>query len=161
MAAQAATTPSSGLGQSWSTPVVTRVDVSGDDPAQNADKLALIFGGGYDVTQDNVGYNTDDTGNRLFIVDAISGAVLWHAGPTNTTGLGYDSTANFVHPKLANSIPGDMTRHRHDRRRLSLDRMYMADTGGRIWRFDINNGKRGGSPQQQLAVRQQRAPTRS
>jgi len=33
-----------GLGQSWSTPVVTRVDVS--DKTQNADKLALIFAGG-------------------------------------------------------------------------------------------------------------------
>jgi len=133
-----------GLGQSWSTPVVTRVDVSGATPAQNADKLVLIFGGGYDVTQDNVGYNTDDTGNRLFIVDAITGNVLWHAGPTNTTGLGYDSTANFVHPKLANSIPGDI-------RVIDMtgdgfaDRMYMADTGGRIWRFDINNGQPSGS----------------
>jgi type IV pilus assembly protein PilY1 len=131
-----------GLGQTWSTPVVTRVDVSG--ATQNADKLVLIFAGGYDVTQDNVGYNTDDTGNRMFIVDAISGTVLWHAGPSNVTGLGYDSTANFFHPKLANSIPGDI-------RVVDMtgdgfaDRMYMADTGGRIWRFDINNGKVAGT----------------
>lgn len=131
-----------GLGQSWSTPVVTRVDVSG--ATQNADKLVLIFAGGYDVTQDNVGYNTDDVGNRLFMVDAISGTVLWHAGPTNTTGLGYDSTANFFHPKLTTSIPGDI-------RVIDMtgdgfaDRMYMADTGGRIWRFDINNGKTAGT----------------
>lgn len=128
-----------GLGQSWSTPVVTRVLV-GTGTGQNADRLVIIFGGGYDVTQDNVGYNTDDTGNRIFIVDAINGDVLWHAGPTNTTGLGYDSTANFVHPKLANAIPADI-------RVIDMsgdgfaDRMYTADTGGRIWRFDINNGK--------------------
>jgi type IV pilus assembly protein PilY1 len=95
-----------GLGQSWSTPVVTRVNVT--DKTQNADKLVLIFGGGYDVTQDNVGYNTDDVGNRIFMVDAINGNVLWHAGPTNVTGLGYDSTANFTHPKMANSIPADI-----------------------------------------------------
>lgn len=131
-----------GLGQSWSTPVVTRVNVSG--ATQNADKLVAIFGGGYDVSQDNVGYNTDDVGNRLFIVDAISGAVLWHAGPTNTTGLGYDSTANFFHPKLANSIPADI-------RVIDMsgdgfaDRMYTADTGGRVWRFDINNGRTAGT----------------
>jgi type IV pilus assembly protein PilY1 len=131
-----------GLGQSWSTPVVTRVNVSG--ATQNADKLVAIFGGGYDITQDNVGYNTDDTGNRLFIVDAISGNVLWHAGPTNVTGLGYDATANFTHPKLANSIPADI-------RVIDMsgdgfaDRMYTADTGGRIWRFDINNGKVAGT----------------
>jgi type IV pilus assembly protein PilY1 len=131
-----------GLGQSWSTPVVTRVDVSG--ATQNADKLVLIFAGGYDVTQDNVGYNTDDVGNRIFIVDAISGTVLWHAGPSSVSGLGHDSTANFFHPKLTNSIPGDI-------RVVDMtgdgfaDRMYMADTGGRIWRFDINNGKVAGT----------------
>lgn len=131
-----------GLGQSWSTPVVTRVNVSG--ATQNADKLVIIFGGGYDITQDNVGYNTDDTGNRLFMVDAINGTVLWHAGPTNTTGLGYDSTANFFHPKLASSIPADI-------RVIDVsgdgfaDRMYTADTGGRIWRFDINNGRTAGT----------------
>lgn len=131
-----------GLGQSWSTPVVTRVNVS--DKTQNADKLVIIFGGGYDVTQDNVGYNTDDVGNRLFMVDAINGTVLWHAGPTNTAGLGYDSTANFTHPKLANSIPADI-------RVIDMsgdgfaDRMYASDTGGRIWRFDIFNGRGSGT----------------
>jgi type IV pilus assembly protein PilY1 len=131
-----------GLGQSWSTPIVTRVDVNG--ATQNADKLVLIFAGGYDITQDNVGYNTDDVGNRIFMVDAISGTVLWHAGPSNVTGLGYDSTANFFHPKLTTAIPGDI-------RVIDMtgdgfaDRMYMADTGGRIWRFDINNGKSAGT----------------
>jgi type IV pilus assembly protein PilY1 len=131
-----------GLGQSWSTPVVTRVNVSG--ATQNADKLVLIFGGGYDPTQDNVGYNTDDVGNRLFIVDATLGTVLWRAGPTNATGLGHDSGANFFHPKLANSIPADI-------RVIDMtgdgfaDRMYAADTGGRVWRFDINNGQVAGT----------------
>ena len=104
----------------------------------------LVFGGGYDIAQDNVGYDTDDTGNRLFMVDAINGNVLWHAGPTNTTGLGHDSTANFFHPKLTTSIPADI-------RVIDMtgdgfaDRMYTADTGGRVWRFDINNGKSAGT----------------
>jgi type IV pilus assembly protein PilY1 len=131
-----------GLGQSWSTPVVTRVDVSG--ATQNADKLVLIFGGGYDPTQDNVGYNTDDVGNRLFIVDAINGTVLWRAGPTNTAGLGYDSGANFFHPQLKNSIPADIRVIDMTGDGLA-DRMYTADTGGRIWRFDIDNGKPAGA----------------
>lgn len=135
-----------GLGQTWSTPVVTRVNVSG--ATQNPDKLVVIFGGGYDVTQDNVAYNTDDRGNRLFIVDAISGNVLWHAGPTNVVGLGYDSTANFTHPKLKNSIPADI-------RVVDMsgdgfaDRMYASDTGGRIWRFDIHNGNPAGTASSQ------------
>ena len=78
------------------------------------------------------------------MVDAINGNVLWHAGPTNTTGLGHDSTANFFHPKLTTSIPADI-------RVIDMtgdgfaDRMYTADTGGRVWRFDINNGKSAGT----------------
>jgi type IV pilus assembly protein PilY1 len=124
-----------GLGQTWSTPVVTRVNVSG--VTQNTEKLVLIFGGGYDATQDNLLYNTDNVGNRLFIVDAISGTMLWHAGPS--AGFGYDSTANLKLAKLNNSIPAeirvlDMTNDGF------ADRMYAADTGGRVWRFDINNG---------------------
>ena len=125
-----------GLGESWSTPVVTRVNVSGS--TQNSDKLVAIFGGGYDNSQDNVGFHSDALGNRMFMVDAISGAVLWHAGPA-TGSPGFDSTAEFQHAKMTNSIPADI-------RVIDMtsdgfaDRMYAADTGGRVWRFDIING---------------------
>lgn len=131
-----------GLGQTWSTPVVTRINVAGT--TQNADKLVLVFGGGYDPTQDDISYNTDNTGNRLFIVDAISGNVLWHAGPTNVAGLGFDSTANFTHALMTNSFAADV-------RVIDItgdgfaDRMYAADTGGRVWRFDIFNGNAAGT----------------
>jgi type IV pilus assembly protein PilY1 len=124
-----------GLGQTWSTPTFARVNITG--ATQNSLKLVAIFGGGYDVTQDNVPYNTDDTGNRVFMVDAVSGAMLWHAGPA--AGFGYDATANLQLLKMNNSIPADI-------RVIDLDgdgfadRMYAADTGARIWRFDIING---------------------
>lgn len=126
-----------GLGQSWSTPVITKVLV-GTGSGQNSDRLVAIFGGGYDPTQDAIPYNTDDVGNRLFMVDAVTGNLLWHAGPSS--GFGYDSTANFKHAKLNNSIPADV-------RVIDItsdgyaDRMYAADTGGRVWRFDIINGE--------------------
>lgn len=128
-----------GGGETWSTPIITRVDLSHiTGVTQNSEKLVMIVGGGYDPTQDGVPYNTDSTGNRIFMIDAITGDLLWHAGPTNVTGLGYDNTANFTHAKLTHSIPADV-------RVLDLtndgfaDRMYAADTGGRVWRFDINN----------------------
>jgi type IV pilus assembly protein PilY1 len=128
-----------GGGETWSTPIITRVDLSHiTGVTQNSEKLVMIVGGGYDPTQDGVPYNTDSTGNRIFMLDAITGDLLWHAGPTNVTGLGYDSTANFTNAKLTHSIPADI-------RVLDLtndgyaDRMYAADTGGRVWRFDINN----------------------
>jgi type IV pilus assembly protein PilY1 len=124
----------SGLGQSWSTPVITKVLV-GSGSSQNADRLVMIVGGGYDPTQDAVPYNTDDTGNSLFMLDAISGDVLWR---------GSSSGADFNDSRMNNSIPADV-------RVLDMtndgfaDRMYVADTGGRIWRFDIYNAQSGSS----------------
>ena len=126
-----------GLAQTWSTPIITRVNVASS--GQDSSKLVMIVGGGYDVTQDNVPYNVDNIGNRIFMVDAITGDLLWHAGPTNVSGLGYDSTANFTHAKLTHSIPADI-------RVVDMtndgfaDRMYAVDTGGQVWRFDIYNG---------------------
>jgi type IV pilus assembly protein PilY1 len=65
-------------------------------------------------------------------VNALTGAVIWRAGP--------DSGANLQLTDMKHSIPGDV-------RVIDLtgdglaDRMYAADLGGRIWRFDIFNGR--------------------
>ncbi len=131
-----------GLGQSWSTPVITKINIGSS--SQDASKLVMVVGGGYDQSQDSIPFNVDNIGNRIFFIDAITGNVLWHAGPTNVTGLGYDATANFTSAKLTHSVPADI-------RVLDLtndgfaDRMYMADTGGQIWRFDIRNGNVAGT----------------
>jgi type IV pilus assembly protein PilY1 len=65
------------LGQTWSTPAITRVDING--ASQNSQKLVLIFAGGYDDTQDGYTYKTDSVGNSIFMVDAVTGALLWRA----------------------------------------------------------------------------------
>lgn len=122
-----------GLGQTWSTPVPTKVNVSG--AAQNADKLALIFGGGYDTSQDNLGISTDGIGNAIYMVDSVSGNLLW-------SGRKSGGTKNFNAPGKAMdySIPAEM-------KVLDLnsdgfaDRMYGSDMGGQVWRFDIFNGQ--------------------
>lgn len=121
------------VGQSWSTPAVARVAVAG--VAQNSLNLVLIFGGGYDETQDNdqgaTLYNTDALGNRVFMVDALDGNLLWFAG-----GPGGTETPDLVLDRMNNSIPSAV-------RVLDLDgngfadRMYVGDTGARLWRFDI------------------------
>ncbi len=119
-------------GQSWSTPAVARVNVSG--ATQNALQQVLVFGGGYDTVQDNGPYATDTSGNQIFMVDAVSGNRLWYAGPST------DASANLRHASMTHSIPGDV-------RIFDLtgdgfaDRMYAADMGGRVWRFDISNGQ--------------------
>jgi len=118
-------------GQSWSTPVVTRVNIAG--ATQNTQQYVLVFGGGYDTVQENGPYAVDTIGNQLFMVDALSGNLLWYAAHSSDTG------ADLRHASMTHSIPGDV-------RVLDLsgdgyaERMYAADMGGRVWRFDINNG---------------------
>lgn len=120
-----------GLGQSWSTPSIGKIRLNG------VEKTVAVIGGGYDPTQDNVAYNTDDVGNRIFIVDLFTGDLLWSAGPTS-------SSATFRHAKMVHSIPSEV-------RAIDLnadgylDRMYVGDMGARLWRFDINNNNTGAS----------------
>lgn len=128
-----------GVGQTWSTPAFARVAVG--NATQNADKLVLIFGGGYDTTQDNnLGttlYNTDTLGNRIYMVDALSGNLLWYAGGpggTDTPNLGPSDGAALS--RMNNSIPAGIRVIDLDGDTFA-DRMYAADTGGRVWRFDI------------------------
>lgn len=128
-----------GLAQTWSTPVVTNVNIGGTV------RLVAIFAGGYDPSQDNLAYNTDDIGNRIYMLDAATGAPLWRAGPDTDgsaqlkipTSLGAERSMN-------NSIPADVRVIDLDGDQLA-DRMYASDTGGRVWRFDIHNGQSAGS----------------
>jgi type IV pilus assembly protein PilY1 len=113
-------------GQSWSVPQPAKVRVN------STLTDVLIFGGGYDTGQDRVDYAEDDQGRGIYMVNAVTGAVIWRAGP--------DSGANLRLTEMKHSIPGDV-------RVIDLtgdglaDRMYAADLGGRIWRFDIFNGR--------------------
>ncbi|MBA3564137.1 MAG: hypothetical protein H0W33_09055 [Gammaproteobacteria bacterium] len=122
-----------GLGQTWSTPLATRVDVSGAAYTNNDEQFVLIFGGGYDTSQDNEDYSADSLGNGIYMVDAVSGALLWRAG-------GPGSGADMIVNEMENAIPGDV-------RVIDLnqdgfaDRMYAADMGGRVFRFDVFNGQ--------------------
>ena len=65
------------MGQSWSKPIVTNVDVGGTKT------LALVIGGGYDTTQDSATTYTADSRRPccVYVVDAETGAKLWSAGP--------------------------------------------------------------------------------
>ena len=129
---EAGATLLTGAGQSWSTPTVARVNISG--ATQNTLQQVLVFGGGYDAVQDNGAYAVDAAGNEIFMVDAVSGSVLWYAGPST------DASADTRLASMTHGIPADV-------RIFDLtgdgfaDRMYAADMGGRVWRFDIHNGQ--------------------
>jgi type IV pilus assembly protein PilY1 len=123
-----------GVGQTWSSPTITRMNIDRTWSADNPERLVAVFGGGYDPSHDSKTAYADDTvGNRIYIVDAITGHLIWHAGPTTDAG------AQLQLSRMTSAIPGDV-------RSFDLtsdgfdDRMYAADLGGRIWRFDIATG---------------------
>ena len=122
-----------GIGETWSTPTVARVRVQG--ATQNGERFVLIFGGGYDGAQENYEYTTDSSGNRLFMVDAQTGALLWFAG-----GPGAAGTPDLPLPAMTHSIPGRVIALDTDGDQFA-DRLYAGDMGGRVWRFDIWNGR--------------------
>jgi type IV pilus assembly protein PilY1 len=129
------TTGFSKLGKTWSVPQLGRIKV-GDGSGQNAQRFVLIFGGGYDPQNDlsptTFSYLEDGIGNALYIVDAVSGNLLWSA---SKTGAGY----NYTNAKMTHSFPANLTVMDTDQD-LYLDRVYAADMDGKVWRFDITNG---------------------
>lgn len=113
------------LGQTWSKPVVRSMMIGG------VIKKVLIFGAGYDTAQDTVTVRTADAiGRGIFIVNAITGERLWHAGPSNT--------ADLILADMQYSVPSDISAVDTNGDGL-MDRIYVGDMGGQIWRFDINN----------------------
>lgn len=115
------------LGQTWSTPQLSNVMV-GDRKT-----MALIFGGGYDTDQDNeektATRTADDIGRAIFIVDAETGEKIWSAGPDSSHDLTLDG--------MSNSIPSDVRIIDLDGNGL-VDRLYVGDMGGRVWRIDLD-----------------------
>jgi type IV pilus assembly protein PilY1 len=118
-----------GLGQAWSTPKIARVNIGG--ATQNSQRLVLVIGGGYDAMEDNgVFYAADTVGNHVYMVDAISGNLLWSAGATS---------GNFVNANMTHAIPSPVTVLDVDGDGYA-DRMYVGDMAAQVWRFDITNG---------------------
>ncbi len=95
---------------------------------------AVMFAGGYDLNKDirgAVGTN-DSEGNAIYVVDAETGQLIWKArGPVNGGGGNV-----FEHPQLLDSIPSTLSVADTDGDGLT-DRMYVGDTGGNVWRADI------------------------
>ena len=140
------------LGLTFSQPQAARLRIDGQD------RIVLIFGGGYDggrnaantrlnkdaeAASDNV-LGTDDTaGNALFIIDAESGALLWKAtrGALDVSAPYTAAERRFRHPLLQDSIAADVELADLDGDGY-VDRLYVGDTGGRLWRADFSGDDR-------------------
>ena len=118
-------------GQSWSKPVLTRVDMQHND--LNDLKAVLVVGEGYDTVHDTAAFPAvaDNVGAGIAMLDVETGQRLWRAGRDN---------ADLTLSTLTRAIPSQV-------RVIDIsgdgfaDRMYAVDVGGQVFRFDIYRDK--------------------
>ncbi|MCX8117006.1 MAG: PilC/PilY family type IV pilus protein [Desulfobacterota bacterium] len=109
------------LGQTWSTPVLKPV-AHGDGK-----KVVAFVAGGYDPCNDpNMSCGSgDQKGNAIYAIDISNGQLLWQFSKTNDSRMVYSIPSDIS----AIDINGDG----------KIDRLYVGDMGGQLWRFDIGN----------------------
>ena len=119
------------FGQSWSKPVVARVDMVHSD--LNDQKAVVIIGEGYDTVHDTAAFpnNADNAGAGISMLDLMTGERLWRAGRTD---------ADLELEEMTRSIPSEIRVVDFSGDGF-VDRMYAVDVGGQVWRFDVFRGK--------------------
>lgn len=129
------------LGQTWSQPQRVRVryscptsgtNVCNDNNPNTDDtksRPVLMFAGGYDPHQDTaIPAGPDTMGNAIYMVDPLTGSLIWWASS--------NSSATYVLPQMLYSIPSDLRLVDTDGDG-AVDRVYVGDTGGQLWRIDL------------------------
>ncbi len=121
------------LGQTWSEPKVRKIRASANP--------VLIFGAGYDAAVEDLDPiptgTTNSIGRGIFVVDGLTGNVLWQAGPvapaTRSPGEVFQAVSAMTF-----AIPSDVSILDRNSDGYA-DRLYVGDTGGNVWRADIND----------------------
>jgi type IV pilus assembly protein PilY1 len=127
------------LGQTWAEAKVAKI-------AGHANNV-LILSAGYDaVANDATTQGTATMGRGVYIIDAITGEPLWFAGaPTAATAAAAAGLTSMSVSDMVYAIPGDATPIDSNGDGL-VDRIYLADTGGNVWRANISAVTTGGLP---------------
>jgi type IV pilus assembly protein PilY1 len=124
-----ATTTYDELGQSWSAPIIGKIACSGGTNCVDGKRVVAFIGGGYDaVNQDKENpYTTvsDSTGRAIYVVDMLDGSLVKRFSNAENANMTY-------------SIPSDIATLDVDGNG-KIDRLYVGDMGGRMWRFDIQD----------------------
>lgn len=123
----AAGSPYAKIEQSWSTPNIGQVACLTTAPHCTGGKRWVAFiGGGYDTDQDNdTAPSSDDKGTAVYVVDVFDGSLVASFTPD-------------TYPAMTRAIPSDVARVDTDYNGM-IDRVYVGDLGGQMWRFNVNN----------------------
>jgi type IV pilus assembly protein PilY1 len=102
------------LGPTWSKPAIGKVKLSLDNGTTTIERWVAFVGGGYD--------DFGSVGKAFFVVDINTGTKLWEYTVVN------DPTMDMIPASPATvDTNGDGF----------VDRVYVGDVGGNIWRFDL------------------------
>jgi type IV pilus assembly protein PilY1 len=103
------------MGQTWGTPVFGRTGYG--------NKTAVFLSGGYDPGQDGDPVIGDTMGRGIYVVDLLSGTLI--------RGFTIDTEAEMTWSIPSDLAVVDTTDSGY------VDRAYVGDMGGRVWRFDM------------------------
>ncbi|OOZ35626.1 pilus assembly protein [Solemya velesiana gill symbiont] len=135
------------LGQTWSTPKLTKIKDG------EYDRGVLVFGGGYDPDQDDAYSFSDTQGRAIYVVDAYTGEPLWtvsgEAASTTPTQPSGGASGTMLIPEMDNSIPAEVQPADIDSDGY-LDRIYAVDVVGRVFRIDFDILPNGDSTSTQM-----------
>jgi len=119
--------PGDGI-ESRAAPVVTRLGIA--DSGQGAGEWIVLLAGGYDRQFDS--HPGAGGGNALYLHDAATGRLLWWSGGAADADLPVPGlTASLASAPRALDLDGDGR----------LDRAYLVDVVGGLWRFDFGSGR--------------------
>ena len=122
------------LGQSWSAPIIGKIACSGGSNCVDGKRVVAFIGGGYDAANQDKGMGTvedpyttvpDSEGRAIYVVDILDGSLVKRFSNAENANMTY-------------SIPSDIATLDVDGNG-KIDRLYVGDMGGRVWRFDIQD----------------------
>lgn len=114
------------LGQTWSEPKVAKLRYQSGP--------VLVFGLGYDATANDANpAGTATMGRGVMVADMASGAPIWQVGPASA-GAAYNQVlADMAYSIAADPVVLDTNNDGY------TDRIYLADTGGNVWRINVDD----------------------
>jgi len=120
--------PYAEMGETWSSPNIGKIACQGGGTCVGGEKWVAFISGGYDTNQDNNPVTAADSkGRAVYVVDVMDGSIVKRFSHSDE---GYSA--------MTFSIPSDIARIDIDGDG-KIDRLYVGDMGGQMWRFDIDN----------------------